>query len=145
MLPAKGDPGGLMPRSKSVSPVKKWKPASEEWVRVFTKAADAIPEAERRKMFGYPAAFVNGNMFAGLHESGLVLRLPENDREEFLKLGGAKQFEPMPGRPMRGYVVASEKLASRPAEVQSWLRRAFTYAASLPPKASKSKKTSSAR
>jgi TfoX/Sxy family transcriptional regulator of competence genes len=128
-----------MARSKSASPVKKWKPASEEWVRVFTKAADAIPEADQRKMFGYPATFVNGNMFAGLHESGLVLRLPEKDRNEFLRLGGAKQFEPMPGRPMREYVVASETLAARPADVQSWLRKAFTYAASLPAKASKKK------
>jgi TfoX/Sxy family transcriptional regulator of competence genes len=134
-----------MARSKSASPVRKWKPASEEWVRVFTKAADAIPEAEQRKMFGYPAAFVHGNMFAGLHESGLVLRLPEKDREEFVKLSGAKQFEPMPGRPMREYVVAPEKLASRPAEVQSWLRKAFTYAASLPVKAKKSKKVPRAR
>jgi TfoX/Sxy family transcriptional regulator of competence genes len=128
-----------MLRARPASPVKKWKPASEEWVRVFAKAADAIPEADQRKMFGYPAAFVNGNMFAGLHESGLVLRLPERDREEFLKQPGARQFEPMPGRPMREYVVASEKLAARPAEVQSWVRKAFSYAASLPAKASKKK------
>src|SRR5215468_1199035 len=129
-----------MPRSKSVSPVKKWKPASEEWVRVFTIAADAIPEAEQRKMFGYPAAFVNGNMFAGLHEAGLVLRLPEKERGEFLKLGGARPFEPMPGRPMREYVVAPQDLASKPAEVQSWLRKAFAYGASLPAKATARKK-----
>ena len=34
---------------------------------------------------GYPAAFVKGNMAAGLHASGLVLRLKDSDREKLLE------------------------------------------------------------
>lgn len=94
-------------------------------------------------MFGYPAAFVNGNMAAGLHQDGLVLRLDENERDALMKIGG-RQFQPMPGRQMRGYVVAPSELAKQPVELKKWLGRSVTYAASLPPKAKKkagSKKT----
>lgn len=87
-------------------------------------------------MFGYPAAFVNGNMAAGLHQDGLVLRLSEIDRAGLMKAGG-KQFEPMPGRPMREYVVVPPEFANKPTELKKWLGRAVAYAASLPPKAKK--------
>lgn len=34
-------------------------------------------------MFGHPAAFVNGNMFAGLVKEKMILRLDESDSEMF--------------------------------------------------------------
>jgi TfoX/Sxy family transcriptional regulator of competence genes len=119
------------------SPVSKWKPASDEWVRAFDAALPA--DAERRKMFGYPAAFVNGNMACGLHHHGLVLRLGEDDRVELMKAGGAP-FEPMPGRIMTGFMVAPQKFATKKAELKRWLDRSFAYAATLPKKAKKKKK-----
>ena len=122
------------------NPVKRWKPAPAEWIRVFGEAVGDLPDAEQRKMFGYPAAFVRGNMFAGLHESGLVLRLPDSEREKLLKRVGAKPFEPMPGRPMREYVVAPDDFVAQPAQVKAWLRKAFEYGSSLPPKAGSRKK-----
>ncbi len=119
------------------SPVSKWKPASDEWVRAFDAA---LPEdVERRKMFGYPAAFVNGNMACGLHQDGLILRLGDDDRVALVKDGGVP-FEPMPGRVMREYVVAPQKLASKKAELKRWLERAVAHAAALPKKAKKKKK-----
>ena len=119
------------------SPVSKWKPASDDWVRAFDAA---LPDdVERRKMFGYPAAFVNGNMACALHQHGLVLRLGENDRAELVKAGGIP-FEPMPGRVMREYVVAPQKFATKKAELKRWLEKAIGYAAALPKKAKKKKK-----
>ena len=115
---------------------EKWKPASAEWIKALGEAAARLPGAEQRKMFGYPAAFINGNMFAGLHESGLVLRLPDAERASLLKLRGSMQFEPMPGRPMREYVVAPKGFVSKPQEVKVWMRRALDHAASLPAKKS---------
>ena len=118
------------------SPVSKWKPASDEWVRAFD---DALPDdVERRKMFGYAAAFVNGNMACGLHQDGLVLRLGDDDRAALVKEGGVP-FEPMPGRVMREYVVAPENLASKKAELRRWLERSIAHAAALPKKAKKSR------
>jgi len=129
-----------MSKSKKPSPVSRWKPASAEWVRAFGGAARELTGAEQRKMFGYPAAFVNGHMFAGLHESGLVLRLGDSDRAALLALPGAKPFEPMPGRPMRQYAVAPAGFVSKPAEVRAWLRKALAYGSSLPAKSASRKK-----
>lgn len=121
--------------------MKKWGPAPEKWVTAFAAGSKGL--GEPRKMFGYSAAFVNGNMFAGLHEVGMVMRLPEKDREKFLELDGSRLFEPMPGRVMREYVVAPEALADEPRAVRSWLTKAFRYASSL--KAKPSRKGGAAR
>jgi TfoX/Sxy family transcriptional regulator of competence genes len=123
----------MAPR-KGESPVRKLKPASREWMKVFGEAAAGIEGGEQRKMFGYPALFARGKLAASLHETGMVLRLPEAERESFLRLEGAKQFEPMPGRIMREYVVAPSTLSKRPDEVSAWLRKAFAYASALPEK-----------
>ena len=46
--------------------------------------ADALGPfpAEKRQMFGFPAYFVNGNMFTGVFEDVIILRLADPDREE---------------------------------------------------------------
>jgi TfoX/Sxy family transcriptional regulator of competence genes len=122
-------------KKHSGSPAKKWGPASDEWVEVYKKIAAGI--GDQRRMFGYPCAFVNGNMFAGLFQTGLFLRLSEPERERFLRLKGASRFEPLPGRVMREYVTAPADLARQPKVVAEWLRKAFNYASSLPAKAEK--------
>jgi TfoX/Sxy family transcriptional regulator of competence genes len=94
--------------------------------------------AEPRKMFGYPAAFVNGNMFMGLFQDKMMLRLGDDARHELLTLDGAAIFEPMPGRPMREYVVVPRSLLSNRSELSSWISRSLKYAASLPAKGRKS-------
>ena len=109
--------------------MKKWGPAPEKWVDAFATASKGL--GEPRKMFGYAAAFAKGNMFAGLHEAGLVMRLPETEREAFLRQEGARPFEPMPGRVMREYVVAPDALASESAALRNWIQKAFRYASSL--------------
>jgi len=122
--------------------MKKWKPAPERWVAAFATASKGL--GEPRKMFGYSAAFANGNMFAALHEAGLVLRLPEKEREAFLHQEGARRFEPMPGRVMREYVVAPEALADEKAALRGWVTKACRYASSLPAKPVRKAKKSSA-
>jgi|WetSurMetagenome_2_1015567.scaffolds.fasta_scaffold821534_1 TfoX/Sxy family transcriptional regulator of competence genes len=126
-----------MEKKRKASPVRKWGPASDAWLKVFTEVSAGLGES--RKMFGYPCAFVNGNMFAGLHESGMILRLPESERKTFLKLKGSSQFEPMPGRFMREYVVAPADMAGHPGIVAKWLSKAYAYGSSLPAKARKAK------
>ena len=46
-------------------------------------------------MFGYPAGFINGNMFMGLFRNDMIARLPKTQREEFLKKESVKIIEPM--------------------------------------------------
>ena len=91
-------------------------------------------------MFGCPVGFVNGNMFLGLHQNRIVLRLSEEDRENFIKSYRATIFEPMPGRQMKEYVVVPETMTEQMATLRNWTARSFEYAASLPPKRARGKK-----
>lgn len=104
--------------------------------------AELVPPAmdiEPRKMFGYPCLFVNGNLTLGLHADDLLLRLDEASRKEFLQQPGAHPFEPMPGRPMKEYVVAPPALLQDETALSSWVERSLAYGRSLPPKVKKAK------
>jgi len=118
--------------------MRKWKSAPREAVAAFETATSGLSGAEPRKMFGYPCVFAKGNMFAGLHEAGMVLRLPDAQRAEFLRLKGAKQFEPMPGRVMREYVVAPKALLDSQGRLRTWVEKSLAYVSSLPAKPKKS-------
>jgi TfoX/Sxy family transcriptional regulator of competence genes len=92
-----------------------------------------LPEIHQRKMFGYPAAFVNGHMFAGVFQASLFVRLAEKDRMELIQKKGATPFAPIPGRVMREYVVLPPSIVESEARLTAWLWRALRYVASLPP------------
>lgn len=117
----------------------KFRPAPE-WIKeLFANVIRGVPEAEPRKMFGYPCAFVNGQMLCGVFADRLMVRLSEEDRAKFLKLPGAKPFEPMPGRPMKEYVEVPRAMMESTAELRKWLKKSLAYAQSLPPKVKKTK------
>jgi TfoX/Sxy family transcriptional regulator of competence genes len=125
---------------KSAVKMPKWEKSSPAIVQVFEKALSAVPQAQSRKMFGYPAAFVNGQMFASLFGDNFILRLPEAERAAFVQKHDAHVFEPMPGRPMREYVVVPPSVVQSATQLDAWLGKALAYAQSLPPKAAKAKR-----
>jgi len=100
----------------------------------FEAVAPRFAGAQRRQMFGYPCLFVHGNLVTGLHEGSWMVRLPDDERRELLALPGAGPFEPMPGRPMKGYAVLPAAVVADDAQLEAWLRRAIAYGGSLPPK-----------
>src|SRR5512143_121185 len=102
--------------------------APDEMVRLFENALKDFPMATQRKMFGYPAAFVNGNMFAGLFQEEMFLRLSDEDRAAIRKEYGTPLFEPMPGRPMRGYVLVPRYVLKSPRLLRTWLTKGMEYA-----------------
>jgi TfoX/Sxy family transcriptional regulator of competence genes len=114
-----------------------WRPSPPELIRRFDAAIPA--GVERRKMFGYSAAFLGGRLFAGLHQESVVLRLGPADRAELLAVPGAERFEPMPGRAMGDFVVLAPSLAADDRALALWIERARAHAATLPPKAEKKK------
>ena len=116
----------------------KWNPSPPELVKTFEDVTRALQQAEKRQMFGYPAAFANGYMFAGLHQDSFVLRLSETDYEVFLKIKGAKAFAPMPGHKMSSFVVVPPDML-KSTDLKYWLEKAFSDAKSLPPKGTKTK------
>ncbi len=109
-------------------------PSPPELVRAFEEAVQSLSGAERRKMFGYPAIFVNGNMFAGLVRDKMVLRLSDKLRKEFLELPEAMPFIAMRGRVMRQWAVVPPAMVKAEPELTRWLRKALAYGRSLPPK-----------
>src|SRR5262249_58582477 len=66
-----------------------WKKSPPELVELFDRVRPEDPRAERRQMFGYPACFVNGNLFASLFEDHVILRLGDKHPAELAQLGGA--------------------------------------------------------
>jgi TfoX/Sxy family transcriptional regulator of competence genes len=110
-------------------------------VDLFDELLAEAPGAERRKMFGCPCAFAKGNMFMGLIEDRMMLRLSPGGRAEFLTLDGAKAFEAIPGRPMREYVEVPPSIMHSKARLVPWVRRAHEYARSLPTKPGRGRKT----
>ena len=117
----------------------KWKKAPAELVD-FLARRTATLNSDFRKMFGYPAYFVNGNMFAGIFGDKLFIRLPEFDIKKLTEMNlGVKPFEPVPGRLMKGYVVIPQSFYSNEKLFDEWLNKSFKYASSLPPKKPKAR------
>ena len=113
----------------------RWKKSPPELIARFDAALPCDTRVHRRVMFGCPCAFVNGHLFAGLHQDSLFVRLAAGDREALLARPGASRFEPVPGRQMAEYVVVPGT-TSRP-QLAKWLILGLEYAASLAPKQSR--------
>jgi TfoX/Sxy family transcriptional regulator of competence genes len=113
------------------SPMPKWAKAPEWIIAYFEKAMSDHPGVELRKMFGYPVAFIHGQMACGVFQSSLMMRLSETDRAEFLEKYHTKLFEPMPGRPMKEYVLIPESLMNEPGKLSPWIKRSLDFTGSL--------------
>jgi TfoX/Sxy family transcriptional regulator of competence genes len=114
-----------------------WKKSPPALIEAFDAALPRDPRAERRSMFGYPCAFVHGQMFTGLHEDRMIVRLDDRGRTELLAIPGAEPFEPLPGRLMKEYVVVPPRIVESGLALREWVERAFAYALTLPPKEKK--------
>ena len=114
--------------------VPKFTKSPPELVARFDAAAARHPDAERRKMFGYPALFICGNLATGLFADRWMVRLGPEDLAELVALPGAGPFSPMPGRTMRGYGTLPADVVADDAALDDWLGRALGFAASLPAK-----------
>ncbi|MBI2858236.1 MAG: TfoX/Sxy family protein [Chloroflexi bacterium] len=113
----------------------KWKKVSPELNKFLDETMSAFP-ADRRPMFGASTFFVNGNMFVGIHEDRIIVRLSEADQKEILSLyRDVTPFEPMEGRVMKEYVTLPESVYRQPQVLKDWLSRSYQYALSLKPKA----------
>lgn len=118
----------------------KWKKAPRELVELFERAVPDVPDVEKRQMFGYPCTFVNGNMFMGLFEDKMFVRLGADGRPSLLSQDGTGPLEPMKGRPMKEYVVLSDEILADSSELERWIELSFTYVLGLPPKEKKQRK-----
>jgi hypothetical protein len=118
-----------MPKAETPSFTK----SPPELVERFGTVMDRYPDVQRKKMFGYPAAFVGGNMATGLFAEHWVVRLPDAEIAD-AKAAGAGSFEPMPGRPMKAFVVIPTADVSDDTAIGRWVERGLAHAGSLPAK-----------
>jgi TfoX/Sxy family transcriptional regulator of competence genes len=110
----------------------KWTKSPPALVALFDAALAGKASVERRQMFGYPAAFLGGNLITGLFQDHMMVRLSEADRAKALAEGGVP-FAPG-GRPMREYIVLPNDVIADKRRLGVWLRRAIAYGETLPAK-----------
>jgi TfoX/Sxy family transcriptional regulator of competence genes len=109
-----------------------------EKVALYDKLIATIPEI-KRKGAANPYTALDGNMFTLLHQSRtLVIRLPEDKREEFLKKYRTTLFEAY-GAVMKEYVTVPDSLLKKTKELEKYLEASYEYVKTLKPKATKKK------
>jgi len=119
-----------------------WDKPNERLVRLLDEIVATLEfdaPVDYRPMFGCPAYFTGGNLFAGVWQQTMMLRLSEDERAEVTAAGG-RPFEPMPGRAMKEYVALPPDMMADRNVARLWVRKAAAYAASLPPKEKKPRK-----
>jgi TfoX/Sxy family transcriptional regulator of competence genes len=118
----------------------KWRKPSKHLTDTLASMMPNDPRIEVRQVFGCPCAFVNGNMFAGIHQDSLVIRLGHAECAELIERDAAAMFEPQPGRLMREYVALPTSIISDSGRLQRLIGRSLEYASTLPPKRARTKK-----
>jgi TfoX/Sxy family transcriptional regulator of competence genes len=107
-------------------------------VDLYDKLIATHPEIER-KGAANPYTSVNGHMFTILHDSrSLAIRLPEDEREEFLKKHKTTLFKAY-GAIMKEYVAVPDALLKNTKELQKYLELSYEYVKQLKPKPTKKK------
>jgi TfoX/Sxy family transcriptional regulator of competence genes len=112
-----------------------WKKANQDLIDRLEEALAGY-DADRRFMFGSPTFFVRNNMFAGVHQDTVILRLSEADRQAlFAAHPDITLFTPMEGRPMKEYAALPYDFCEDRELLRELLEKSYRYAASLPFKA----------
>ncbi len=118
-----------------------FKKSPPDLIARFEAALPQSPLVEPKKMFGYPAAFVHGHFFAGLHEENAVIRLPEALWKKLPDLAQAAGFDPMrTGKVMKDWLVIPATVVAQPKRLAALLEAALALVSTLPPKTKKKTK-----
>ncbi len=109
---------------------------TEQAKAAFSALVPDEPAVTLKPMFGNLSAFVNGNMFAGLFGEDLFVRLPDSEIAAVKRQGG-RDFEPMAGHAMKGYVVVPGTWRAKPAPAVVLIKRSLALTRAMPAKAAK--------
>jgi TfoX/Sxy family transcriptional regulator of competence genes len=118
---------------------QKKSPIPADKVALYEKLLATRPEIER-KGADNPYTSLNGNIFSLLlsPEGRLALRLPQDERDQFLKKCKTTLFEAY-GAVMKEYVAVPDALLRKTKELQKYLGVSYAYAKTLKPKPTKKK------
>jgi TfoX/Sxy family transcriptional regulator of competence genes len=111
-------------------------------LELYEKLVKTNPKIER-KGAANPYTSLNGHMFSYLNQSGsLALRLPEDEREKFLKKYKTTLFEAY-GAVMKEYVTVPDSLLKDTKTLQRYFQLSYEYIKTLKPKPTKKQKKKS--
>ena len=112
--------------------------APPDKIELYEKIVATNPKIER-KGATIPYTAHDGNMFSYLHPSGRVaLRLPEEEREKFLKKYKTTLFEAY-GVVQKEYVTVPESLLRNTKELKKYFDLSYLYVQTLKAKAARKK------
>jgi TfoX/Sxy family transcriptional regulator of competence genes len=108
-----------------------------EKVELYERLIATNPKIER-KGANNPYTAINGNMFTLLSatEGQLAIRLPEAEREKFVRKYKTRLFEAY-GVVMKEYVAVPDAMLKKTAELAKYLDLSYEYAKTLKPKPTK--------
>ena len=114
----------------------KFDKSSPELVDRFNAVLDrhAGPDVVRKKMFGYPCAWINGNMATGLFADQWWVNVSDQERAALLELPGAHPLEVMPGKAMGRHVTMPADAVADDTSLDAWIDRALEFTRAMPPK-----------
>lgn len=94
------------------------------------------PDLGVKRMFGGLAFLVQGNMFCGVVNKDLMLRLGAEQAEKALRRPHVRPMD-FTGRPLKGYVYVGSRGTATKRDLEGWLKKALQFAKSLPKKKNK--------
>ena len=106
--------------------VEKYSRGHYEVIRKLLKPSPGIREG---KMFGYPAFFKDGRMFACVYGEGIGIKLPLGEVAAQLLLPHVIPFQPYGRSKMREWVQINRLLSEEYAQDMEILRRSMWYVA----------------
>ena len=89
-----------------------------------------MPFVKPGKMYGHPAYYVGGKLFASLFMEGVCVKVPESLKKELLDKEEIVPFEPM-GRKMREWILINRKKSEDYLKDKEIFEKSLEYVASL--------------
>ena len=108
-------------------------PYNEDIETRIQKFVSRWPDTRHKKMFGGVCYLLNGNMFCGVYQDFLILRLGSDQAGKAIQLPAVRPFD-ITGKPMKGWVMVAQDGFQSDNDLKIWLLQAREFAASLPPK-----------
>jgi len=88
------------------------------------------PIVKPGKMYGHPAYYIGGKLFASLYIKGVCVKVPESLKNELLKKEEIIPFEPM-GRKMREWILINRNKSEDYLNDKDIFESSIKYVASL--------------
>jgi hypothetical protein len=89
-----------------------------------------IPFVKPGKMYGHPAYYIGGKLFASLFMEGVCVKVPESLKTKLLEKEEIVPFEPM-GRKMREWILINRKKSEDYLQDKDIFNASAEYVASL--------------